>query len=50
MQINFNSSKNSIEICTMYTKSRTIEIMMFSETNEIIEELHKSLLQNIKKD
>ena len=31
--------------CTMYTKSDNIDVMMGSETDEIIEELFKSLLQ-----
>ena len=30
----------------MHIKSDNIEIIMVSETNDIIEELHKSLLQN----
>ena len=34
----------------MYTKSRNIEIMMGNETDDIIKEFHKSLLQNYKKD
>ena len=46
MGINFTSSKeDSDETRTMHTKSDTIEIMMGSETEEIIEELFKSLLQ-----
>ena len=45
MQINFISSKDSGEICTMHTKSSNIEIMMDNETNEIIEKLFDSLLQ-----
>ena len=49
MIINFISSKDSDEIRTMYTKSNNIEIMMGNETDEIIEELFKSLLQNYKK-
>ena len=44
MQINFISSK----ILNLY-KSRNIEIMKGSETNEIIEELSESLLQNCQK-
>ena len=46
MQINFIPSKDSGETRTMHTKSCNIEIMMGSETNDIIEELHESLLQN----
>ena len=45
MIINFISSKDSHEICTMHTKSNNIEIMMDNETDEIIEELFESLLQ-----
>ena len=46
MAINFISSKpNSDGIRTMNAKSDNIEIMMGSETDEIIEELFKSLLQ-----
>ena len=46
MIINFISSKDSHEICTMNTKSNNIEIMMGNETDEIIEELFESLLQS----
>ena len=46
MAINFISSKeDSTETRNMRTKSDNIEIMMGSETDEIIEELFKSLLQ-----
>ena len=46
MAINFISSKkDSDETRTMCTKSDNIEIMIDSETDEIIEELLKSLLQ-----
>ena len=45
MQINFISSKDSREIYTMHTKSDNIEIMMGSETDDIINELIDSLLQ-----
>ena len=44
MRINFISLKGSKETRTMYTKSRNIEIIMGNKTNDIIEELHKSLL------
>ena len=44
MVINFISSKDSDQIRTMHTKSNNIEIMMGSETDEIIEELFESLL------
>ena len=39
MAINFISSKDSDETHTMHAKSNNAEIMMGSETNEIIEEL-----------
>ena len=45
MAINFISSKDSDETRTMHAKSNNVEIMMGSETNEIIEELFKSFLQ-----
>ena len=44
MVINFISSKDSDQIRTMHTKSNSIEIMMGSETDEIIEELFESFL------
>ena len=45
MTINFVSSKDSNKIHTMHAKSVNIDILMGSETDEIIEELFKSLLQ-----
>ena len=45
MAINFISSKDSKETRTMHTKSDNIEIMMVSETDEIINECFDSLLQ-----
>ena len=45
MSINFISSKDSDETCNMHTKSDIIEIIMGSETNNIIEELCESLIQ-----
>ena len=45
MTINFTSSKDSDKTRTMHTKSNNVEIMMGSETYEIIEELFKSFLQ-----
>ena len=45
MTINFISSKDSDETRSMHTKSDNVEIMMGSGTDEIIEELFKSLLQ-----
>ena len=44
MAVNFISSKDSDETCTMHAKSDNVEIMM-GETNEIIEKLFKSFLQ-----
>ena len=46
MAINFIFSKDSDETCTMHTKSNNIEIMMGSETDEIIEDLAEFSLQN----
>ena len=45
MAINFISSKDSDETQTMHTKSNNIEIMIGSETNEIIKDLFESFLQ-----
>ena len=45
MAIDFIYSKDSHETCTMHTKSDNMEIMMGSETDEIIKELFKSLKQ-----
>ena len=45
MSINLISSKDSDETCNMHTKSDNIEIMMGSETDDIIDELFESLLQ-----
>ena len=45
MVINFISSKDSKETRTMHTKSDNIELMMVSETDEIINECFDSLLQ-----
>ena len=45
MEINFISSKDSDETRTMHTKSNNVEIMIGSETNEIIKDLFKSFLQ-----
>ena len=50
MEINFVSSKESDEIHIMHTKSDNIDILMDSETNDIVKELFKSLYKNIKKD
>ena len=45
MAINFISSKDSDEIRTMHTRSNNVEIMVGSETNEIIKDLFESVLQ-----
>ena len=45
MAINFISSKDSDETRTMHKKSNHVEIMIGSETNEIIEDLFESFLQ-----
>ena len=39
MAINFISSKDLEETCTMHSRSDNKEIMQVSETDEIIEEL-----------
>ena len=49
MEINFVSSKDSNETRIIHTNSDNIEIMMGSETDEIIEELFKSLSQRHQK-
>ena len=43
--INFISSKDSDEICTIHAKSNNMEFMMGNGTDEIIKELFESLLQ-----
>ena len=50
MSINFISSKDSDETCNLHTKSNNIEIVMGNETDEIIEKLFGSLLENYHKD
>ena len=45
MSINFISSKHSDETRNMHIKSYSIEVMIGSETDDIIEELFKLLLQ-----
>ena len=45
MAINFISSKDYDETCTMHTKSNNVEIMIGSKTDEIIKELFKSIFQ-----
>ena len=46
MTINFISSKHFDETRTMHTKGYNAEIMMGSETDEIIDDLFESFLQN----
>ena len=48
MAFNFFSSKDSEETRIIYSPSDNIEIMMGSETDEISEELFKSLLQRFQ--
>ena len=45
MAINFISSKDSNETRAMHTKSNNVEIMIGSETDEIIENLFETFLQ-----
>ena len=45
MSINFISSKDSDETRTMHTQNNHAEIMIGSETNEIIEDIFESFLQ-----
>ena len=49
MTINFISSKDSDETCTMHAKSNNVESMMGSETVEIIEEIFKSFFAKISR-
>ena len=49
MTINFISSKDSYETRTIHTKSNNVEIMMGSETNEIIEELFEFFFAKISR-
>ena len=46
--INFLSSKDSNETCTMHMKSNNIEITIGNETDEIIRELFESILQKFQ--
>ena len=50
MSINFIFSKDSDDTRNMHTKSNNIEIMAGSETDEIIEEHSKSLLQRYQEE
>ena len=50
-EINFISSKlDSDETCIMHTKSDNMEIMIGSDTNEVIEDLFESLLQRYQQN
>ena len=50
-EINFISSKpDSDETCIMHTKSNNIKIMIGSDTNEVVEDLFKSLLQGYQEN
>ena len=50
MVINFISSKSSDEIRTMHTKNNNIEVMMGSETDDIIKGLFESVLQRYQEE
>ena len=50
MVINFISSKDSDQIRTMHTKNNNIEIMMGSETDDIIKGLFESVLQRYQEE
>ena len=50
MTINFISSKDSNETCTMHTKSDNIKLMIGNETDEIIKKLFESLLQRYQEE
>ena len=50
MVINFISSKDSDKTRTIHTKSNNAEIMMGSETDEIIEDVFESFLQKHQED
>ena len=45
MAVNFISSIDFDETCNMHTKNDNIEILMGSETDEIVKQLFESLLQ-----
>ena len=50
MEINYICSKDSEKTHTTHTKSHDIEIIIGNKTDEIIEKLFESLLQNYQKD
>ena len=49
MEINFVFSKDSDEVRKMHTKGDNIDILMGSETYDIIKELFKSLFAKISR-
>ena len=49
MAINIISCKDFDDTCTMQAKSNNVEIMMGSETDEIIKELFKSFFAKISR-
>ena len=49
MAINFISCKHSDETRTMHTRSNNVDIMVGSETNEIIKDLFESFLRKYQK-
>ena len=49
MAINFISSKDFDETCSMLTKSNNIEIMIGTQTKDIVEEIRNFLLKKYKK-
>ena len=49
MLINFMSSKDSEETRNMRTKSHNVEILMGSETDDIVKNIFESLLQKYRK-
>ena len=49
-EINFISSKDSNETCTMHSKSDNIEIMIGNKTDEIIKKLFESFFQRYQEE
>ena len=50
MHVNFVSSKDTGETCTIYVWSDNEEIRLVNETDDIIKELFKSFLNNYQKE
>ena len=46
VRVNFISSKDTGETCTIYTQSNNASIMQGRDTNDIIEELFESFLHD----